>query len=298
MTPLIPKAGVALSSAALVGILLSGCNASSAAQFELPQQNRAEWVLPLDAYTITATDAEIVFHAWVLASVECARLEGVVSLTAPSRPDTAQSELPSWNAVGRKLFDERLAAQYGYHNSPDLAAKPDDEWNSLRDAALSSADQEKLNACQTQAYEELPGAQVDANVVSSFEWNAAAEVDQDDQVIASAERWNECMTPLGIPDLPAAPSAMPTASQAERFGFDGEKALGLTPAADEVDQAVADARCRESSGYSEAYYLAEWDAQVAVLDKNKEELRRAHEGIVTAIDDARTFIGEHAPSAE
>jgi hypothetical protein len=233
-----------------------------------------------------------------LSSVECARGEGVISLTVPPRPDIALSELPSWNTVGRKLFDERLAAQYGYHNSPDNSATPDSDWNALRDSDLSGADLEKVNKCQAEAYEVLPGAQGDANVVSGFAWKATEDIAKDEKVVTSAKRWNECMIPLGVPDLPPSPSGIPTESQAKRFGFDGEKALGLTPSLDEIDQAVADARCRESSGYSEAFYLAEWNAHLAVLDKNQEDLRRAHDGIVTALADARTFIGKHAPSAE
>jgi hypothetical protein len=102
------------------------------------------------------------------------------------------------------------------------------------------------------------------------------------EVRGAAVKWRECMSPLGIPDLPETPS--PAFSVIDRFG------LGITDGADaaifaiDVDPeekaiAVEDAKCRASSEYDQILYDAYWVGPEKVLAANPGEFTARREAI-------------------
>jgi hypothetical protein len=107
-------------------------------------------------------------------------------------------------------------------------------------------------------------------------YNALVDINEEDplnqeQVIAAGKRWNECMTPLGIPDLPETPrdlSGVPTNSQSEKFGLNIDAIT--EPSQEELDEAVFDAKCRVSSGWTHEFYLAVWNGQAEKLRDDSE----------------------------
>jgi hypothetical protein len=285
---------VALSSLAL----LSACSMTPQPALDLPAQNRAEWVLPLDEYVMDEQEASDTFFAWVLLSASCMTDAGY-SITVPSRAEPALSEGPTWNAVGRSIFDADIASQLGYHVGSLGDAALNDEWKAFKASKYSASETEALQACQAGAWKEMPDKSGQDEFLIDFQFEASSNADNAEDVIAAEKLWRTCMLPLGISDLPSRPSEMPSQSQAVLFGLAGDDSGRPTdpPTADELPQATADAECRESSGYSEADYQADWKAQTEVLQDNLDEIIRAREVLDTYHSGVLQIIAEHAASS-
>jgi hypothetical protein len=114
----------------------------------------------------------------------------------------------------------------------------------------------------------------------------------------TAAAWRECMAPKGVEDLPADPSLMPSDSLSQRFGLSNTPDAGqeVTVTATEKDLAVFDAQCRESSGYEEARYTAEWGRQVTLLEQNGPALNEVRDKIQKTDTAISEVIAEHAPT--
>ncbi|QAY60436.1 hypothetical protein ET475_10850 [Microbacterium protaetiae] len=80
------------------------------------------------------------------------------------------------------------------------------------------------------------------------------------------------MSPQGISDLPDDPAEFPTSRLIHEFGLDQDEptdgAVKVSMAERRV--ALADAKCRQSSGYLTTLYNAEWAAQAAFLHENED----------------------------
>jgi hypothetical protein len=139
---------------------------------------------------------------------------------------------------------------------------------------------EQFFACLDEARKELPteAMRID-NALSGLGVRSGIDATRDPAVVAAAERWVACMQPLGFTDLPSSPygedGGMPTVSMAASFGeiYDG-KTNEQTPEqeAEEIRLATFDAECRESSGYAQALYDAEWERQTTVVAENEDAL--------------------------
>jgi hypothetical protein len=285
---------VALSSIAL----LSACSMSSQPSLDLPAQNRAEWVLPLDEYVMDEQEAADMYYAWTLLSVSCMKDSGY-ALTVPSQAEPAVSEGPTWNSVGRSLFNTELASQFGYHFGAVGDTALNEEWETFKAAKYSESETETLKVCQAGAWSEMPEKSGEDDFLIDFQFEASAKTDNDDDVIAAEKLWRTCMLPVGISDLPDRPTEMPSPSQVIKFGIAGDDSGRPTdpPTAAEIPQALADAECRESSGYSEADYQADWTAQSDVLQENLDEITRARTVLDEYHSGVQQIIAEHAASS-
>jgi hypothetical protein len=263
---------------AAVTLTLSACGSSGASSHtgSAPapagfHENITTWTLPLDSYIPNPNDQ---IYAQNLLYSQCMTQHGY-PVTAYNIADYLPPDL---NAVGLKLFNLNLAEKYGYHSGPPKkgiqAPKPDisgtAEVAQDTQCARSSQQQTDQNQDLTQFVQGLAGEAQDT-------------AQADPKVKAAIARWRTCMLPLGVSDLPASPEDMPTARQRQQFGMNGSANPGpgelptvrtqATPA--EIKQAVADAKCRDSSGYAEAYYQAEVTAQLDLIGKNDNRLSQA-----------------------
>lgn len=159
---------------------------------------------------------------------------------------------------------EELAAQWGYAMHYPSLVLPEDPLNTdaaraHREQVLATPEaQAKLTECQAQMRERLPQPPMD--LMSTIEFAGWQAADVDPAVVKAAQAWRVCMEPAGVIDLPEDPMLMPSESIRKAAGVDDEFQDSAAPPASqwEKDIAVADVRCRESSGWTQA----RWDARI------------------------------------
>ncbi|MGH9245962.1 MAG: hypothetical protein ACRD29_16925 [Acidimicrobiales bacterium] len=132
------------------------------------------------------------------------------------------------------------------------------------------------------------GSLVDTLEAAAYEMALQDEAYQD-----AAQRWRDCMQPLGIPDLPTTPEeGMPTPFLREEFGDDVSEPDVLEPwsppSVEEIEIAVEDAKCRESSGVRREFYDAEVEAQLEAVAENEDALERVR----AAVEEDRRRVEE------
>ena len=280
---------------------LSGCSMASenAAELPLPQQNVERWVLPLDQYqwplVDPVSDAEQVIVASCLAK---AGYEWRVVLN-----EDGAIPQDSWSDAGRKLFSVGLAKKYGYGNSPML-----DQAQARMDAdranrAVSQQQPEAVDACFEETAPILGVVDGSAYDLAQQIGNLAyAEAEQAFEVREAAGDWRACMKDIGLPDLPEVPEEMPPASV--DMGDGGDAIDAPFRSGDELHVptevrrvAVADASCRDSTGYTATFYDVEWDAQVEARDSRIDDLERFAQQAEEQRALAERYLAENAVSS-
>lgn len=286
-----------------LGVLVgaTGCSGSNQHAPELPQKNRAEWVMPLDDYIPQFW--HMADYAENLAITPCMNDAGY-EWKVPWQDQNGGHRV-SMNATMRKLFNLKQARDWGYHegtrNDPSYPA-----WLEFLRAtnALSQAGGDKIMSCtdavRKTVLPDLPGS---TQLASSLEQAAFEAGLQDPGVVKAAAAWRKCMLPQGVSDLPADPNNMPSPSLRKKFGLDqivtddSVWINGPTVTPEEIALAVADATCRESSGWAAKLYDAEWNRNVTTITENADTLA----GIRRQIDEYRkkvfAVIAAHAPAA-
>ncbi|SNU01805.1 hypothetical protein SAMN06298212_11739 [Ruaniaceae bacterium KH17] len=69
------------------------------------------------------------------------------------------------------------------------------------------------------------------------------------------------------------PGDMPSADDAELFGlYDFVETDSVPISEQERRLALADAKCRDDSGFDQAWYETEWESQVALMEENRDSL--------------------------
>lgn len=208
--------------------------------------------------------------------------------------DIHQPPSPTRNATDLRIFTEAIAAEFGYRDQGSNL-QPNDAWREVAQSKqqISAAEERALIGCLETAREALPLLDGSTAVATGFSNAALGAAQEDPNVKAAAQRWVECMKPAGMSDLPDSPFMMPTEALKRTL----EMSSGSEPSAEEIELAVLDAGCRESSGWREAAYEAEWELQLEALLENADELERLrqihseHQALVMKV------IAENAPSA-
>lgn len=222
--------------------------------------------MPLDGYSPTISRKPD--YAMALLEQPCMERRGF------KRPvpwqDTTKLDAPL-----RSVFTTDVAAHAGYHTSGVSLPPHDDAWTSFANATLSPSAQAALDSCIAEAYKELPLPGPSENLAFGLASAAYDRAMTSNTVKSAGQRWKSCMRPYGVIDLPDDPVEMPSPSLAKKFDLGGS----ASPSAEELKIAVADVGCRESSGWAKASYDAEWNAQVAILEKNQNQLEAAKRDI-------------------
>jgi len=257
-------------------LLISSCSSEvqSGDVDVLVEKDISTWALPSDAYNPPKLSLE--YYAVGLKARACRQAAGLPDRVL--RFDPNGTPPATSNEAGTRLFDVEIASQYGYHEQLDPRINWDDRKKADAEKSLLSdpVASETFVECQQQAMRDL-GADPDAIYQYGF---PDVTVSSDDQAAldAASGRWRECVAPLGIADLPAeaGPEGLPTSSQMSEWGLDQDIAPWLiaSPSQEEIEFAVADATCEDSSGWRQAAYDAQWNAEIAYVQKHYNDLEK------------------------
>lgn len=295
---------------------------------ELPEKDRKKWTLPTDPY-FDHRDWDLEVAAQVLMRVECMNQRGFTEEKMHIIPFAPPSE--SYSPGGHRMFNEELAAKYGYRLAPDPSHVPGvpyrdpqsesreqrmadaecdvlararfdgvsvEEWHKQREEEAKESDFLSPSVLGSEAEMALEALEAQATVGSQL--NRLHADRQAPALVAAAGRWNECMQPLGIPDLPDQPwevtsvHSLPESLQERWVSFDESTSPNVEQAgADEIAVAVHDAQCRESSGWNEELYEAEWTIREEFVTLHREQLRSQFDGRAEKAARALQILAEY-----
>lgn len=287
-------AGTMAASACALG-LMTGCAVPESTGIVV--QNQSMWTMPLDEFKVF--NPSLSDYAEQLLIAKCLEQQGY-EWPVPWR-DTDFPQPETVNDTALKIFNSDIARRYGYHDAPipnpdevlawtDFTAwtntyEPDDEFRS------------RFEACAEDARDERTVTSADGlNYIASLEMQARDEISSKASVRDAAQAWQACLSDFVTFELPRDPwGEMPTPEMAREYGIYGSNPTDFaTP--DEISAAEADARCRDSSGYTEARYQAEWTAQEILVMNNRDKLDRIRTDAIDHAEALRTSIAENAPS--
>ena len=250
----------------------------------LVKKDSTKGSLPADPYRLP--DDRLQTYAENLYIANCMKQSGYeypVQTYDWNDPATPLESPPGYS--GR--FTVAKAQAYGYH----LSSKRREEWlkideqrnQLLKDPAADktfTACSEKLRSSGVfKASDKLGGG------VAPY----VNDVSKLPAVRAAAQRWRKCMAPQGIADLPEEPQIAP--SVATKFGLvdGGDSAVS----AEEIKLAVADAKCREQSGYEQLVYDLQWVGQEQILARDPNYWQARLKLVRQATNEYKTYINTH-----
>ena len=235
----------------------------------LVKKDQKHWALPTDAYAGTTNGLYVAVKETVVQ--DCMTKKGLSYEVYPYSAASEKSQVGTGS--GHMLFNEEIAAKYGYSAPPedsiqprlDIERKQDQNpssWKQARDACFAEADKaDIIKKLDTQGG-------LSTSVVSNV---------NPPGLDTAAAKWRSCMAPLGLADLEKTPGAYPSSSFAQQIGATGNeedyKDPSQHPVTDyELKVAVQDAKCRASSGYDTILYNAQWSASYNYVKKHLNEL--------------------------
>ncbi|MDQ0613551.1 hypothetical protein QF046_001192 [Microbacterium sp. W4I4] len=303
---------VAAITAVLLALPLAACSPNAAAPPDLPKQDITKWTMPLDEYWTAATD-ELANYASSLMIAACLKHEGIEWPIPWQSTDEASYLQPPANNSSFPALTVSLAQTDGYRTkfAPGGFGAPTAEWVQARQklnaiVASTPGFDPLFDACLKKArkqVDESDAVQI-SNTVLGWSNESLEAANRAPKPKQSSTDWRECMHDAGLPVDQASPVGsdgwMPEQQLLTRLGIpprwqtgDGAPENPLTQG--EIDLAVADATCRESSGWTAAIYTAMWDAQVKIVAERGDELvRLRHQGDALR-QVALKIIAEHAP---
>lgn len=215
-------------------------------------------------------------------------LAGVVQYNV-IRPDLADPLVdPRTNQL---LFDEAIASQHGYPSLrklelPDTAV-PDT-------ITITETMQQEMARCGEQADQRLglpPSRVLDA--IQQAGWTA---IDTSEELSLASQRWRDCMAPAGVVDLPASPLQMPPPSIVEETTTTDNQGNRISTSAPvstrERDVAVADARCRQTSGYDASQLRVRAIAELEAIGADESSFEAARDEYITYGEGVDRVIAE------
>ncbi len=195
-------------------------------------------------------------------------------------------------------FTVERAEEYGYHRSP-LSPFEKGQLEVLRKLQDLDSDPDLAAAwdsCDARRMSEEPFLSYYGITDVALYVNGIEELPQ---VRAAAKEWRQCMSDLGIPDLPEMPGV--AESLQEEFGLNTQVGISLDTAAEEsspsekeIRIAVQDAKCRETSRFEQLVYDAEWAAEEERIAKNPEEFAARLEEISKGTQAYKDYIAENS----
>lgn len=276
----------ALAVLTLCATALTACG-DDEAKAEPVEKDQASWALPLDQFR--PPDQQFLAYASDLIKKDCMDKKGQPYTVVAYDQNAPLQE--TRNSVGRKLFNVDIAQKYGYHDAPQKRYSRKDLQN--RYTSNDAAWQNAVSECD----KKVKASGIDFTTIEDYAGELGLSVDyySGQDVEAALSRWRECLAPLGLPDPPTTPDDMPGTTLGQQFGLDKQTAWDAPPAGqEEIRIAVADAKCRESSGVSKAAYEQEFADEQELVEKNKSDLMPLIEKHKKLTETAQEIINEHA----
>lgn len=257
----------------------------------LVKKDSTKGALPADPYRLP--DDRLQTYAENLYIANCMKQSGYeypVQTYDWNDPATPLESPSGYN--GR--FTVAKAQAYGYHRAP---SKRREEWLKVveqkNQLLKDSAADKTFMACS----EKLRSSGV-FKASDKLEGDVAPyvnDVSKLPKVRAAAQRWRKCMAPQGIADLPEEPQI--AQSVATKFGLGqpdaDDTATDTNVSAEEIKLAVADAKCREQSGYEQLVYDLQWVGQEQILARDPNYWQARLKLVRQATNEYKTYINTH-----
>jgi hypothetical protein len=278
-------------------VTVAGCSTSTddVTIADLPDKSIATWSMPTDPYV----EDDNMNDGYALDLLVSACLaESGESYRVAWQPAGKDSD-PTTNPAGRRIFTEPVAREYGYHRARIFDLPGFEGAKERFEAGTAGVDFEEVAECRKSQEKRFPLLASDitplGRQLGDQAYQAAAK---DRRVLDAAMRWRDCMKPQGIADLPAGPEDMPTDSMDKKMGIydNSDSAERSYPSEEEVEAAVADATCRDTTGYDKTLYDAEWNRQLDLVKENADELTRVRGQLEEHYAFINETISKHAPA--
>ncbi|WP_417554400.1 hypothetical protein [Microbacterium sp.] len=306
---------IAAAAAVLLMLPLAACSPSqNSATSQLPKKDIAKWVMPLDEYWSAGTDSLSSYASNLLVS-ECLKTEYIDWQIPWQSTDPSSYLAPTANMSGFQHLTVEAAREYGYRApvAPGGMGAPTAEELKQRKQFLTLAASTPgfdaiINVCIKDArkqFDEAESTQI-VNTMNGWVRDSWEKAEQNAAVKQTGTIWQKCLNDAGYAVDLAAPiddgadGTMPSRTLLQTLGIpprwqsgDGAPENPLTQG--EIELAVADATCRESSGWSKAIYDAMWVAQTKTVTEHADELVRLRERGDALLKSALQIIAEHAP---
>ncbi|MBN6191420.1 hypothetical protein JQN58_31605 [Aneurinibacillus sp. BA2021] len=292
------RLGGAMLVAAATLAAATGCVSDTPAAEQTPtgsvEKNISAWTLPLDPYVLTDKMLKKAAYAGALVIAECLEEKG----TPLPVPYVDFDSAYEGRETTRSALTEEVASTYGYHLPQEALPLEVLPWEAYRTADLDAATAAVSDECSAELQGRIPGYSSDMmNFSSMFVGSAFEGTLADPAVREAADRWNECMVPLGVEDLPALPIDMPSDSVRQRFTtspLSGDDPSTGDITREEVRLALEDVDCRESSGFQQAFYDALWEREAASYEQNAEAFESLRAKVATVSAEIDATIAELA----
>ncbi len=325
----------AVLAVTILAVPLAGCSTPSAVApaghsasvSDLPEKDIANWVMPMDPYS-TATLENLSNYAENRRMETCLSREGF-SWPIPAEPtdDASYLAFPK-NKSNFPVLTVDVARQYGYTAlyTPGPTRDLQAHVKLNRIAESTPGLDTTLQACREESRKTFDISRVSdvSDTAGMWMYEEAKKIPQDPAVKKASASWKKCITAAGYDVSISAPvgdesEGMPTHKLGVELGFyapppsmrpqptegpirtygdtevdpDTAGPRRSTPA--EIELAVADATCRDSSGWTKAYYDAQWDAEVRVVQNHADQLKTMKADIDALTAQARQIIAENPP---
>lgn len=229
-------------------------------------QTRDEWILPLDEFA--PRDQSLVSQAILIDYSVCLEAEGVeVSLGEVSVEALRDRPTAVTNKYGRRLFDKGIAQSYGYR----YAVEAEPGISEDAEPNIPPPDNsDTTSLCWDRAGDSLPEVP-DMPLQFLLSSEAYERAKTEPSVRSAALDWKACLderTSFAVPDDP---QAMPSSQMVEALGIaDDDSTRGVSR--EEIELAVADAECRDSTGYQSIFHESESSLGSILREENLEAL--------------------------
>jgi len=291
---------------------------------DLPEKDIAHWVMPMDEYAVPAAD-HLSNYALNRQMETCMTREGFTWPIPIEPTDDASYLAYPKNPSSFPALTVKIAKQFGYRaNYIPGVWLPDgrQSFTKLNRIAQSSPGFEPVfQACLDASRKIFDDTKVVDIYNTQAMWHneATKNVFDDPAARKSGVAWKQCLADAGYHVDISAPStengAMPTQKLGEEIGLytprptmpprvDGgtygdteadPDAERPAPTSAEIDLAVADATCRESSGWTRAIYDALWNADLQIIRKHGDQLKQMKTDLDTLAAQARQIVADNPP---
>ena len=254
------------------------------------KKDQKHWALPTDAYAGTTNGLYVAVKETVVQ--DCMAKKGLSYEVYPYSAASEKSQVGTGS--GHMLFNEEIAAKYGYSAPPEDSIQPRLDIERKQDQNPSSWKQER-DACFAEADK--------ADIIKKLDTQGGLSTSVVSNVNppgldTAAAKWRSCMAPLGLADLAKAPGGYPSSSFAQQIGAtvneEDYKDPSQHPVTDyELKVAVQDAKCRTSSGYDTILYNAQWSASYNYVKKHLNQLTVLRQKSAKVKAESIAFLKSH-----